>query len=49
MIDQLVNRALGVMFIYMREEQIIGPVKMAKKFNFRIRHLMFTGFDQLNI
>ena len=28
------------------EEQVIGPVEMAKKFNFRVCYLMFTGFDQ---
>ena len=34
------------LYIYIHEEQIIGPIEMALKFNFRIRHLMFTGSDQ---
>ena len=32
--------------LYICEEQIIGPVEMAEKFSFRLRHLMFTGSDQ---
>ena len=36
-------------YIYIYEEQMIGPVETAQKFIFRIRHLMYTGFDKLNI
>ena len=34
--------------LHISEEQLIGPVEMAQKINFRVRYLMFIGLDQLS-